>query len=128
MNDVLLRVAIIVGSTRPGRKGEAVARWVYEIAGSRGDAEFELGDIKDYDLPLLDEAVSPILSQYSTDHTKAWSAKIASFDAFVFATPEYIHATSGALTHAFDYLYHERMNRAAGVVGSGDASATAAAS
>src|SRR2546422_4498277 len=47
----LLRVAIIVGSTRPGRKGEAVARWVYEIAGSRGDAEFELGDIKDYDSP-----------------------------------------------------------------------------
>src|SRR2546425_1666513 len=46
---------------------------------------------------LLDEAVSPILSQYSNDHTKAWSAKIASFDAFVFATPEYNHATSGAL-------------------------------
>ena len=107
MNDVLLRVAIIVGSTRPGRKGEAVARWVYEIAGSRGDAEFELGDIKDYDLPLLDEAVSPILSQYSNDHTKAWSAKIASFDAFVFATPEYNHATSGALKNAIDYLYNE---------------------
>jgi len=54
----MLRVAIIVGSTRPGRKGEAVARWVHEIAASRGDAEFELVDIKDYDLPLLDESMS----------------------------------------------------------------------
>ena len=126
MNDVLLRVAIIVGSTRPGRKGEAVARWVYEIAGSRGDAEFELGDIKDYDLPLLDEAVSPILSQYSNDHTKAWSAKIASFDAFVFATPEYNHATSGALKNAIDYLYNEWNNKAAGFVGYGDAGGTRA--
>ena len=93
----MLRVAIIVGSTRPGRKGEAVARWVYEIASARGDAEFELVDIKDYDLPLLDEPISAIFGQYANDHTKAWSAKIASFDAFVFVTPEYNHATSGAL-------------------------------
>src|SRR5207253_8132465 len=100
MNDVLLRVAIIVGSTRPGRKGEAVGRWVYEIAGSRGDAEFELVDIDDYALPLLDEPVPPSLGQYSHDHTKAWAAKIASFDAFVFVTPEYNHATSGALKNA----------------------------
>src|SRR3989454_8144694 len=85
----MLRVAIIVGSTGPGGKGEAVARWVYEIAGSRGDAKVELVDIKDYDLPLLDEPMSAILGQYSNDHTKAWSAKIASFDAFVFVTPEY---------------------------------------
>jgi NAD(P)H-dependent FMN reductase len=61
----MLRVAIIVGSTRPGRKGEAVARWVYEIAGSRGDAKFELVDIKDYDLPLLDESMSAISGKYS---------------------------------------------------------------
>ena len=65
----MLRVAIIVGSTWPGRKGEAVARWVYEIASSRGDAEFELVDIKDYDLPLLDEPLSAIFGRYSKDHT-----------------------------------------------------------
>ncbi len=122
----MLRVAIIVGSTRPGRKGEAVARWVYEIASSRGDAEFELVDIKDYDLPLLDEPVSPILGQYSKDHTKAWSAKIASFDAFVFVTPEYNHATSGALKNAIDYLYKEWNNKAAGFVGYGGAGGTRA--
>ena len=99
----MLRVAIIVGSARPGRKGEAVARWVYEIAASRGDGEFELVDIKDYDLPLLDEPMSAIRGQYSNDHTKVWSAKIASFDAFVFVTPEYNHATSGALKNAITF-------------------------
>ena len=122
----MLRVAIIVGSTRPGRKGEAVARWVYEIASSRGDAEFELVDIKDYDLPLLDEPLSPLLGQYSNHHTKVWSTKIASFDAFVFVTPEYNHATSGALKNAVDYLYKEWNNKAAGFVGYGGAGGTRA--
>jgi len=122
----MLRVAIIVGSTRPGRKGEAVARWAYEIAGVRGDAEFELVDIKDYDLPLLDEPLSATFGQYSNDHTKAWSAKIASFDAFIFVTPEYNHATSGALKNAIDYLYKEWNNKAAGFVGYGGAGGTRA--
>jgi NAD(P)H-dependent FMN reductase len=103
-----------------------VARWVYEIGGSRGDAEFELVDIKDYDLPLLDEPMSAIFGQYSNDHTKAWSAKIASFDAFVFVTPEYNHATSGALKNAIDYLYNEWNNKAAGFVGYGGAGGTRA--
>ncbi|MGH8863286.1 MAG: sigma 54-interacting transcriptional regulator [Burkholderiales bacterium] len=53
--EFMLRIAIIIGSTRPGRKGEAVAKWVYEIAQKRSDAEFELVDIKDFNLPLLDE-------------------------------------------------------------------------
>jgi len=122
----MLRVAIIVGSTRPGRKGDAVARWVYEIADSHGDAESELVDIKEYDLPLLDEPLSATLGQYSKDHTKAWSAKIASFDAFVFVTPEYNHATSGALKNAIDYLYKEWSNKAAGFVGYGGAGGTRA--
>src|SRR2546427_9086158 len=125
-NSDMLRVAIIVGSTGPGRKGDAVARWVYEIAGSRVDAEFELVDIKEYDLPLLDEPISAIFGQYSNDHTKAWSAKIASFDAFVFVTPEYNHATSGALKNAIDYLYKEWNNKAAGFVGYGGAGGTQA--
>jgi len=86
-----------------------------------GRVEFELVDIKDYDLPLLDEPMSAIFGQYSNDHTRAWSAKIASFDAFVFVTPEYNHATSGALKNAIDYLYREWNNKAAGFVGYGGA-------
>ena len=66
----MLKVAIILGSTRPGRNGEAVARWVYDMARKRNDAEFELVDVKDYDLPLLDEPVPPSMGQYANEHTK----------------------------------------------------------
>src|SRR5881296_2462563 len=117
----MLRIAIIIGSTRPGRKGEAVAKWVYEIAQERSDVEFELVDIKDFNLPLLDEPMSPIMGQYTHQHTKTWSAKIASFDAYVFVTPEYNHGTSAALKNAIDFLYHEWVNKAAGFVSYGGA-------
>src|SRR6184192_1022613 len=118
----MLRIAIILGSTRPGRNGAAVARWVYEIAQQREDAKFELIDIKDFNLPLLDEPVPPSLGQYTKEHTKAWAAKIDSFDAYVFVTPEYNHGTSGALKNAIDFLYKEWNNKAAGFVSYGGAS------
>jgi NAD(P)H-dependent FMN reductase len=122
----MIKVAIVIGSTRPGRNGEAVARWVHEIAAKRNDAEFELVDIKDYNLPLLDEPVPPSMGQYSQAHTKLWAAKIDSFDAFVFVTPEYNHAPSAALKNAIDFLYKEWNNKAAGFVGYGSAGGTRA--
>src|SRR2546426_5679939 len=117
-----LRIAVILGSTRPGRNGEAVAKWVHEIAQKRTDAEFELVDIKDFNLPLLDEPVPPIMGQYSKPHTKVWAAKIGSFDAYVFVTPEYNHGTSGALKNAIDFLFAEWSDKAAGFVSYGGAS------
>ena len=122
----MIKIAIVIGSTRPGRKAEAVAHWVYGIAAKRSDAEFELVDIKDFNLPLLDEAMPPAMGQYSQPHTKAWAAKVASFDAYVFVTPEYNHGTSGALKNAIDYLYREWNNKAAGFVGYGSAGGTRA--
>lgn len=117
----MLRVAIIIGSTRPNRNGEAVAKWVYEIAQRRADAEFELVDIRDFNLPFFDEPLSPSLGQYTKEHTKVWAAKIDSFDAYVFVTPEYNHGTTGALKNAIDFLYKEWNNKAAGFVGYGGA-------
>jgi NAD(P)H-dependent FMN reductase len=117
----MLRLAIITGSTRPGRVGEAVARWVYELAQKRSDAEFELVDIKEFNLPLLDEPVPPSQGKYSKEHTKKWAAKVASFDGYVFVTPEYNHGISGALKNAIDFLYAEWNNKAAGFVGYGSA-------
>ena len=117
----MLKVAIVVGSTRPGRKALAVARWVHGIATTRSDAQFEIVDIQDFNLPLLDEAMPPARGEYSQPHTKAWAAKIASFDAYVFVTPEYNHGPSGALKNAIDFLYREWNNKAAGFVGYGSA-------
>jgi NAD(P)H-dependent FMN reductase len=115
----VLNVAIILGSTRPGRNGEAVARWVYELAQRRTDAKFELVDIKDFNLPLLDEPIPPSLGQYSQPHTKVWAAKIAEFDALVFVAPEYNHGISGALKNAIDFLFREWNHKSAGFVSYG---------
>jgi NAD(P)H-dependent FMN reductase len=117
----MIKIAIILGSTRPNRNGEAVAKWVCEVAKTRSDAESELVDIKDFNLPLLDEPVPPSMGQYSKPHTKAWAAKIGSFDAYVFVTPEYNHGTSGALKNAIDFLFAEWNNKAAGFVSYGGA-------
>src|SRR5438067_7341899 len=117
----MFRIAIIIGSMRPGRNGEAVAKWVHEIAQKRTDAEFELVDIKDFNLPLLDEPVSPIMGQYSKPHTKTWAAKIDKFDAYVFVTPEYNHGIPGALKNGIDFLFAEWNNKVAGFVSYGSA-------
>jgi NAD(P)H-dependent FMN reductase len=117
----MLRIGIISGSTRPGRNNEAVFKWVYELASRRSDAEFEIVDIADYNLPLLDEPVPPSMGQYQNEHTKRWAEKIASFDAYVFVTPEYNHGISGALKNAIDYLFKEWNNKAAGFVSYGSA-------
>ena len=117
----MLRVAIILGSTRPGRNGEAVANWVFDNAKMRTDAEYELLDIADSNLPLLDEPIPPSQGHYSKDHTKRWAETIASFDAFVFVTPEYNHGINGALKNAIDFLFAEWNNKAAGFVSYGSA-------
>jgi len=117
----MIKLGIIIGSTRPGRNSEAVAKWVYELAIKRKDAKFELVDIKDYYLPLLDEPVPASMQQYMQPHTKLWSEKIKSFDAYIFVTPEYNHAAPGALKNAIDYLYTEWNNKAAAFVSYGSA-------
>jgi len=123
----MVRIGIILGSTRPNRNGEQVARWVYEVASRRGDAEFELVDLRDYPLPHLDEPLSPSFGQYQNEHTRQWADKIASFDGFVMVTPEYNHSTSGVLKNAIDYLYAEWNNKAVGFVSYGGAGGARAA-
>ncbi len=115
----MTRIGIILGSTRPNRNGEQVARWVFDIASRRDDAEFELIDLRDYPLPHLDEGLPASMGQYANEHTRQWAQKIASFDGFVMVTPEYNHSTSGVLKNAIDYLYAEWNNKAVGFVSYG---------
>jgi NAD(P)H-dependent FMN reductase len=115
-----LKVGIILGSTRPGRRGEQVANWVLDTAKTvRDDAEFELVDLADFDLPLLDEPMPASSGLYEKAHTRAWSEKIATFDAFVFVTPEYNHVPSAALINAIDFLHREWNDKAAAIVSYG---------
>src|SRR2546423_5150472 len=117
----MLKVGIITGSTRPDRKSPDVAKWVLETARKRSDAEYELVDIKDFELPLLDEPIPPSMGQYQQPHTKRWAAKIASLDAFVFVSPEYNHGMPAALKNAIDFLFAEWKDKAAGFVSYGAA-------
>ncbi|WP_086663995.1 NADPH-dependent FMN reductase [Lentzea kentuckyensis] len=114
-----MRIAVILGSTRPGRRSEAVAQWVLNVANARSDASFELIDLAEVNLPLLDEPVPAIFGEYAHAHTRAWASLIAPYDGFVFVTPEYNHSFSAALKNALDYLYAEWNDKAAGFVGLG---------
>ena len=123
----MTRIGVILGSTRPGRRGEPVARWVMDEARLRTDAEFELVDLADYPLPHLDEPLPPSMGQYQNEHTRQWAATIGRFDGYVFVTPEYNHGTSGVLKNAIDFLYGEWNNKAMGVVSYGAAGGVRAA-
>ena len=114
-----LKIAIILGSTRPGRNGKPVADWVLSKAAQRTTADYELIDLADYPLPHLDEPMPPSMGQYAGDHTKAWAETIGRFDGYVFVTPEYNHSISGVLKNAIDYLYAEWNNKAAAFVSYG---------
>ncbi len=113
------KIAIIVGSTRPGRSADVVAGWVHGVASDRDDATFEVLDIADYDLPMLDEPMPPMSGEVTHAHTRAWAAAVGECDGFVFVTPEYNHSTSGALKNAIDFLYAEWNDKACGFVSYG---------
>ncbi|GLB65585.1 MULTISPECIES: NADPH-dependent FMN reductase [Arthrobacter] len=115
----MTKIAIVTGSTRPGRNNKGVADWVLSQTAGRTDAEFELVDIADFNLPLLDEAYPAAYQNYQNDHTKAWSAKISEFDGFIFVTAEYNHTLTPALANALSYLNVEFNNKAAGIVSYG---------
>lgn len=114
-----LRIGIIIGSTRPTRVGDQVGRWVLELAKARHDATFELVDLADFHLPVLDEPQIAATGQYEHEHTKKWSQAIAGFDGYLFVTPEYNHGVPGGLKNAFDFLYQEWTNKAIGFVSYG---------
>ncbi|MCL2455689.1 MAG: NAD(P)H-dependent oxidoreductase [Micrococcales bacterium] len=114
-----LKIAVVVGSTRPGRNGKAVADWVLAQAQQRGTATYELVDLLDHSLPHLDEPLPAAAGRYQNDHTKRWAATIAPYDGFVFVTPEYNHSVPGVLKNAIDYLFAEWTDKAAALVGYG---------
>lgn len=117
-----LRLAIVIGSTRPGRKGPAVARWVEQVARTDDRFEVTLVDLAEIGLPLLDEPAHPRLQQYEHEPTRRWSATVAAADAFLFVTPEYDFFPPAALVNAVQALLREWAYKAAGVVSYGGVS------
>ncbi|HVB51644.1 MAG TPA: NAD(P)H-dependent oxidoreductase [Acidimicrobiales bacterium] len=115
-------LAVIIGSTRPGRAGEPIARWFYDLAVAHGGFDVELVDLAEVNLPIYDEPVQPVRRTYAHDHTKRWSERVERADAFVFVIPEYNHGLNAAIKNAVDFLYHEWRYKPFGVVSYGGAS------
>ncbi|HEV7779361.1 MAG TPA: NAD(P)H-dependent oxidoreductase [Luteibacter sp.] len=116
------KLNIIIGSTRPGRAGPAIGQWLKESAIAHGKFEVELVDLADFNLPLLDEAAHPVLQQYAHEHTRRWSASVASADAYVLLTPEYDYFPPASLVNAVQVVMLEWACKPAGVVSYGGVS------
>ncbi len=116
-----LNIGIILGSTRQGRVSPQVGQWVKEIADQRGDANYEIVDIADFNLPFVGEGTG------EEPGLKAWSEKINSLDGYVFIVQEYNHSITGALKNALDSAREEWNNKAAGIVSYGSVGGARAA-
>jgi NAD(P)H-dependent FMN reductase len=114
-----LKLNVITVSTRPGRVGPKVAAWFHGFAVAHGGFEAQAVDLESFGLPVFDEPKHPRFQDYAHDHTKAWSASVASADAFVFVTPEYNYTPPPSFVNAVDYLFNEWTYKAAGIVSYG---------
>ncbi|WP_375173578.1 NADPH-dependent FMN reductase [Pseudooceanicola sp.] len=99
------RIALIVSSTRDSRWADVPAQWMLKQAQARTDMEVELVDLKDYDLPLFNEAASNMWMPSTDEKAVAWQEKLDQFDGFIFTVAEYNHSISGALKNALDQAY-----------------------
>ncbi|MGD0065920.1 MAG: NAD(P)H-dependent oxidoreductase [Streptosporangiaceae bacterium] len=120
-----LRIAVVVGSTRPTRICPGIVRWVMQVAQEGSPLRYELVDLAEVGLPFLDEPRKAALHTY--EHTRAWSRTVSSFDGFVFVFPQYNWGYPAPLKNALDYLYVEWRDKPASLVsyGTGGGSKTA---
>jgi NAD(P)H-dependent FMN reductase len=100
-------LSIMICSTRPGRAGEPIANWFAERARNHGAFEVQVDDLKERNLPPLDEPKHPRLKDYQHEHTKRYSAYVERCDAFAIVTPEYNNGAPPALLNALNFLYQE---------------------
>jgi NAD(P)H-dependent FMN reductase len=121
------RVAVIVGSTRDSRFADKPAAWIFDLARQRPDWDVELVDLRDFDLPLFNERASNMWAPSADPRAVAWQEKLATFDAFIFVTPEYNRSITGALKNALDQAYREWIRKPAAIVGYGATGAARAA-
>ncbi len=118
-----LKIAVIIGSVRQNRFSEKTAKWIFELA-KKKEADVELLDLKDYPMPFLEDATPPSMvkdGNYSNPVVKKWAHKVKEFDAFILATPEYNHSTSGVLKNAIDQIFSEWNNKAIAFISHGSA-------
>jgi NAD(P)H-dependent FMN reductase len=121
--DTIIKVKVIIGSTRPNRFSEKPAHWIYEETQKREGVAAELLDLRDYSMPFFDQPISPAMSggKYANDVVKTWAGKIKDGDAFIIVTPEYNHGYPAVLKNALDSIFQEWNKKPVGFVSYGNA-------
>lgn len=118
----MVKVKAILGSTRPGRFSEKILPWLTESVAKRDDIELEVLDLREYELPLFDQPMSPAYVQngeYAHESVRNWAKKIGEADAYIIIAPEYNHGYTAVLKNALDVVYAEWNNKAVGFVAYG---------
>lgn len=113
------KIMVILGSTRPERKGVKIYGWIKQLSEQYKDVGWDFVDLAEVNLPLLDEPKPASSGEYAHDHTKAWSGRVAAADGFIIVTPEYNHGYPAVLKNALDFLYHEWAKKPVGFVSYG---------
>lgn len=113
------KIGIILSTTREARFADRPTRWVLDIAEARGDALYELVDLRDYPMPFFAAPMSPGYAPVDHEVTRRWAAKMAELDGYIFITAEYNHSITGVLKNALDHVYHEPRRKPAAFVGYG---------
>lgn len=105
----MIKIQVILGSTRQKRFGEQPAQWIIDELQKQEDVEVEFIDLRDWPLPFFNESISPAFNKgiYENELAAKWAKKVAEGDGYVFVTPEYNHGYSAVLKNAIDYVYKE---------------------
>jgi len=113
------RIAVIIGSTRDTRFADKPAAWIFDLARQRPGWEVELLDLRDFHLPFFNERSSNLWAPTQDPNALAWQKKLATFDGFIFVTPEYNRSITASLKNALDQAYREWIHKPAAVLGYG---------
>lgn len=113
------KIGVIMGSVREGRVGELITNHYLALAKKHNNAQFDLIDLKDVNLPFLNEPYPAAYNNYQYQHTKDWSKTVSGYDAFIIITPEYNHGYPAVLKNALDYLYVEWKDKPVAITGYG---------
>jgi len=117
-----VKLTVVLASVRDGRAGEAIAQWFVTRAKEHGKFDIEIADLKELNLPIMNEPQHPRLKKYVHESSKRWSGIVGGSDAFVFVTPEYNYTMPPALVNALDTVYHEWTYKPVGFVSYGGVS------
>ena len=117
----MLKFALIIGSTRPGRFADTPAKWILDSAGARKDFQLDVLDLRDHALPFYEEPASPLATNgaYSNPAAEAWRHRIGEYDGFIVTAAEYNHGPTAVLKNALDSAYLEWNRKPISFVGYG---------